>query len=164
MLFDQLGKLFERALENVERVFDRIRIGQIDAGDLELLDRIIAAAGRKESEVIGGIARLENPARDRNGGAEARCVLIDVERAVEMRDPCPFDILKRRNLGALVIEQVELAVNRGERLRRKRYAVLGLFVGDALKLREERLAVDGRAESLEEMIENCEYNIVILLN
>ena len=104
---------------------------------------------------------------DGHGGGEAGRVLIDIERAVEVRDIRPFRVDIRVDADAVIIRGFEIVIDLVERRGRQRLTRGIEIVRFALELCEQRLPVERRAEALKEVIENIctalfmtEYNDV----
>lgn len=146
-LVDGLGEYLERASHGLggREVYPR---------EAKLVYGIVRCARFQKFSVAVRAAAVENILNDGNSGAEARRILINIVRSVEVRYACPFGGVELSDMNAAVIASVQLAVHFvhavcGEWSAR-RVRVMRL----PLKLGKERLAEHCRAEALEKMIEH----------
>ena len=153
-LQQDLCQLVDRLVEHAQRAADGVGLGEVDACDLELFERIIAAAGREELQIAACVAGRQDMLGDGHGGGEAGRVLIDVERAVEVGDIRPFGVDVRVDADAVIIGGFEIVIDLVERCGRQRLARSVEIVRLALELCEQRLPVERRAEALEEVVED----------
>ena len=72
------------------------------------------AAGLEEGQVAGRVAGFEHLAGEGDGGAHAGGVLVDVKRAVEMRDAQALEVeLRVEGEAGSEIGDQQFVVNRG---------------------------------------------------
>ena len=89
---EQVGQFVDALGEELEGGLDGGGRGHVDAGEFQGVDGIFFAAGLEEGEIAGWVAGLEDLAGEGDGGAHAGGVLVDVERAVEMRDAQALEV------------------------------------------------------------------------
>ena len=141
-------------LEYLHRTAYGLGLCEVYACDFQFFKRIIAAAGTKELKIICGITAFSDSAGDGNCAGEAGCILIYVERIIEVGDSCPLDIHNFVVLCTRVVKSVEFTVQSGKTLSGKGLTVLVHLVSLALKFSKQSLAEYGSAEALKEMIED----------
>ena len=147
-LQQDLCQLVDRLVEHAQRAADGVGLGEVDACNLELFERIIAAAGREELQIAACVAGRQDMLGDGHGGGETGRILIDVERAVEVGDIRPFGVDVRVDADAVIIGGFEIVIDLVERCGRQRLARSVEIVRLALELCEQRLPVERRAEAL----------------
>ena len=97
--------------------------------------------------------QVQNTLRKRNGGREARGVLVYVEAVIEVRDARPFegDVLVERNAIAEVL-CVQLLIDAAECIGGDAGALCGELSHFQLEFSEHGLAVQRCAELLQEVV------------
>ena len=98
-------------------------------------------------------SQVQNTLRERNGGREARGVLVYVEAVIEVRDARPFegDVLVERNAVAEVL-CIQLLIDATERIGGDTGALCGELGHFQLEFSEHGLAVQRCAELLQEVV------------
>ena len=148
-------------VEDFHRVLDDFRRGEVDAGDLQLVDRIIRTAGRKEFEILRRVAGFEDIRCDGNGGREAGRVLVNIERAVEVRNERPFVLHDIAEFRRRIILLHKIGVQAAHTFGGQRCAGRFQFVGLLFEFRKQRLTENGGTEAFEEVIEDVRASLGI---
>ena len=149
---DERGQLIQSILEFGHGDVEGRLLHEVNAGDLQQGDGIVAAAGGEEA-LIGLDCRLtlcEDCVRNVDRGRDARGILVDVERRIEVGDSGPLiaDLIVI-GAGTAVVLFIEVEICLAERLLGKRLAALCHLVRDSLELGKLRLAEQSRAEHVQ---------------
>ena len=106
-------------IEELQSVFDGFGAEHVNASVTQKVDWGFGAAAFQEAQVVFAalFPQVQNTLRKRNGGREARGVLVYVEAVIEVRDARPFegDVLVECNAVAEVL-CVQLLIDAAERI------------------------------------------------
>ncbi len=120
------------------------------------------AAGLEETEVVAWVAGFEDLAGEGDGGAHAGGILIDVERAVEMRDAQALEVeLRIEGEVRTEVGDEEFAVDLGQGVEGERFAGFLALVDDFFELGEHGLPVNRAAQVVDLAVEQIRFHLRI---